>query len=144
MKLQWVLLFSLCFATAFALDGGQWIQVKGGSWEPDAATLSLAGSAVKGALESRIGHKLGATEWRNYSFQYQGWFVPSGRRTIKINAFCADLLSLADRDLQSVDLTDHWLPLTRNGGTGGGSCFFSANYDVATRSISNLKVNAPK
>ena len=141
MKRLWLVPLCFCLGTAFGLDAGEWIQVKGGSWEPDSVTLATAEPVLRRALEAHLGHKLDSTQWQKYSFQYQGWFEPSGRHTVKINAFCADLAALAAKEFHSpFDFTAHWY---RSRG-GGGSCFFSANYDVASRSVSNLKVNAPK
>jgi hypothetical protein len=141
MKRPLFVLLSICFAAAFAIERGEWIQVKGGSWEPAAATLFVAGTKLRSALESRIGHKVSATQWRNYAFQYQGTLTSQGQRTIHLTAFCADLVSQATKEFGSnVDLAAKWLPTNM----GGGSCFFSANYDVAHGSITDLEVAAPK
>jgi hypothetical protein len=139
MKRFLLVLLSITSAT-FAQGGGEWVQVKGGSWEPDAATLSIAESKLRSALESQIGHKVSATQWHRYAFQYQGTLTSQGQRTIHLNALCADLLALAAKDFRTTyDLTANWL---RTG--GGGSCFFSANYDVANGSVTDLEVNGPK
>ena len=141
MKRPLFVLLSICFAAAFAVERGEWIQVKGGSWEPAAATLFVAGSKLRSALESRIGHKVIATQWRNYAFQYQGTFTSQGQRTIHLTAFCADVITHATKEFGSnFDFTVEWLPTNM----GGGSCFISANYDVAHGSVTDLKVAAPK
>jgi hypothetical protein len=140
MKRLLLVLLSISSAT-LAQVGGEWIQVKGGSWEPADATLFVAASKLRSALESRIGHKVSATQWRNYAFQYQGTFTSQGQRTIHLTAFCADLVAHATKELGSnFDFTAKWLPTNM----GGGSCFFSANYDVARGSVTDLKVAAPK
>ena len=127
-------------SAAFAQGGGEWFQVTGGSWVPDAATLSIAGRKLRSALESRLGGKVSETQWRRYSFQYQGTFTSQGQRAIHLNAFCEDLLALVGKEWQSkYDFTGHWLHAG-----GGGSCFFSANYDVAHGSVTDLEVNPSK
>ena len=107
-------------SAAFAQGAGEWVQVKGGSWEPDAATLSITESKLRSALGSRIGHKVSPTQWHRYVFQYQGILTPQGLHIIHLNALCADLLALAAKDFHATyDFTADWL---RSG--GGGSCFF--------------------
>jgi hypothetical protein len=128
-------------SAAFAQGAGEWIQVQAGSWEPAAATLSVAKSELRSALESRIGHKVSATQWRNYAFQYQGILTSQGQRAIHLTAFCADVVAQATKEFGSnFDLTAKWIPTNM----GGGSCFISANYDVAHGLVTDLKVAPPK
>jgi len=124
----------------FAHSGGEWFQVKGGAWEPDAATLSIAESKLRSAMG--FGHnKASAIQWHRYLYQYQGTLAPQGRRTIHLEALCADLRELAAKELGTTyDLTAKWVPTNM----GGGSCFVSANYDVAHGSVTDLKVAAPE
>jgi len=113
-----------------------WTEVMGGSWQPDAPVLSKAETALMKRLGARLGHKVTVAEWQSYSFQYQGHTTPSAHRTIEINAFCS---ILPEEWRAHFDLTREWVRVF-----GGGECFFRANYDSTTGTVSDFKVNAPK
>lgn len=133
-----IVLAGICTA-ACAQAAGAWIQVKGGSWEPNAVTLSIAKSKLRHALELHIGHKVSSTQWHRYSFQYKGLLAPQGQRLIHLNAFCADVFAADEKGVQSkFDLTTAWVH------GFGGLCFFSGTYNVADSSIADLEVNAPQ
>jgi hypothetical protein len=130
-------LICICLGSAFARDLSQWVQVRGGSWEPDATVLSSAQSELKRSFESYLGHPVSAEKWRGYTFQYQGQLTSERQKLIRVNAVSIRIL---ERSLsgKSLDLRNDWLRVF-----DGGDYFFSANYDVSRNSITELHVNGP-
>lgn len=123
----------LACAAVLAFDGGEWFEVAGGAWEPDVATMRMAKADLKTHMDGYFGHTLTRSEWGAYSFQYQGTSDASGRRLIHMNAFRKQGL-----DTKHWDFKHKWLRVDH-----GGSWFFQADFDPATRSIIDVVVNSP-
>jgi hypothetical protein len=132
-RLRFLVLCLTACAAVLALDGGEWFEVAGGAWEPDAATIRMAKPYLKEHMDGYFGHKLTRSEWGAYSFQYQGTSDATGRHLIHINAFRKQGL-----DSKQWDFKHKWLRVDR-----GGSWFFQADFDPATGSIINVAVNSP-
>lgn len=131
--LQFLVLCLVAPVAVLALDGGEWFEVAGGAWEPDAPTIEMAKTLLKAHMDGYFRHKLTRSEWGAYSFQYQGTSDPSGRHLIHVNAFRMEGL-----DSTQWDFSHKWLRVG-----GGGSWFFQADFDPETRSIINVLVNNP-
>ncbi len=110
-----------------------WIEVCGGSWKPDAAVLAKAKTSLRNSLAPQL--KISAAAWRRYWFQYQGSLAATGHRIIAISAF----RDLPEEWRGNFDLTREWVQVL-----GGGSCYFSANYDLTAGLILDLKVAVAK
>jgi hypothetical protein len=114
-------------ASAYALDGERWVQVKGGSWDPTPAALTEIETALKPALALAARNRGRLPDWREYLFQYQGRKTLLGRQFVYVNAFCSH---------ENGDLAEDWVTVL-----DGGACYFSAKYDPITKRIYDLAVN---
>ncbi|MCF7966192.1 MAG: hypothetical protein K9L79_11725 [Methylobacter tundripaludum] len=125
------------FATsAVGFDRQHWIQVAGGSWEPDDTILTKADAKLKHKFQSHVRYVGPGDRWEDYTFQYQGSKLPTGQKIIAINAFCSNI---PEEWLAHFKLTSEWVRIF-----GGGGCLFRAYYDSTTDKIFDLRVNAPK
>ena len=107
------------WVTMFAIAVGSWLQVPGGDWQPSPEVMREVGDGLRAAAEAesaRTGHAM--QHWADYSFQFQG-MVEQGRRQVVVAASCRPLAEDASR---------HWLVVM-----DGGTCFFEATYDPATK-----------
>jgi len=137
MRSAVVTLLLLWASAAVSLERGEWVKVSGGSWRPDAAALSAAKTRIHDRwLEYWHGDSDGFS-WDRYSFQYQGVTSASGQRVVHVNAFCADAETFNAH--ATFDYAHQWLRAF-----GGGPCFFRADFDPSTNSVTNFQVNANK
>ena len=115
--------------TSAAHAGGAWIQVSGGAWNPDDATMKQVSTGLQAYTEAAArleGHDL--RPWSEYSFQYQGR-VSEGQRYIYVLGLCA---TVGDPDLHSsfYEVLD------------GGSCFFGLTFDPKHQRDEDFRINA--
>ena len=110
-----------------------WIEVCGGSWKPNAVILAKAKSSLRKAVVPQL--KVSNAVWRRYLIQYQGSVATNGQRIITISAF----RDLPEEWRGNFDLTRDWVQVL-----GGASCYFSANYDPASGTILDLRVDTAK
>ena len=99
-----------------------WLEVPGGAWQVDEATLQT----TQASLESRFreeGDRRGNTlpSWDSYTFQFQGR-VLEGRRLVFVNASCTPPPEDAARE---------WVVAA-----DGGECYFTAYVDPESGVIS--------
>lgn len=130
------LILSLNAMTTYALESGQWVEVAGGMWSPDSTTISSVQDQVHKHFANYLHGKLDWFKWERYAFQYQGITTEDGKKLIRINAFCTDLV---DSFQMKFDYSHNWLVVF-----GGGPCFFKGDLDVEKSSFESFKVNAPK
>ena len=118
-----MLMFTLIAAAA--LVAGSWINVPGGTWNPNAETVAEAQAKLKSYVVAQAAsNELTLRPWATYTFQYQGQEkafklrtrVLSKRRVIFINAFCSAVPSYAHTEFVSI--------------SDGGTCYFRAYYDT--------------
>jgi hypothetical protein len=112
-------MFSALAAIAIAV--GSWLQVPGGTWQPDATVVAGARAQLPTYAKQQASSKgLSLRTWSSYTFQYQGRTLPkSGHRVVYVNAFCTPPPSYAAQEF--VRITD------------GGTCYFEAYYDPASK-----------
>ncbi len=108
----------------------KWIEVGGGDWHPAAQDLSALEQALKSALPAAAKHHGRPSSWEKYWFQYQGQKSVSGSQVIHVNAFC-------DAQSHYTNMHNRWLYVS-----GGGACYFQADYDPASSQLSNMQVNS--
>jgi len=118
-----------------AADESRWVEVKGGTWKVDAATVQDLKAGIVAFVEtdndpnsesSQKNIKGLQQRWKNYSVQYQG-AKRNGTRVVFLNALC----SQGERDLDKgfVRIYD------------GGDCYFVLNYDPQAKKFSDLWIN---
>jgi hypothetical protein len=119
---------------------------RSGYWAPDAETIKALEDALAPALQRALDEKKKRTRnasWNpsagDYYRQYMG--IRVGRRqVVYINGFDKGYAERLARTRP--ELTDSWRTTAVNVCDGGAS-FFGAEYDPATRQISNVRFNGP-
>jgi hypothetical protein len=124
-----VALSLICTTAVAAIDPSKWIEVKGGSWKPDATMLSEIERALKSAVPIAAVNRGAMPPWTAYTFQFQGRSQVMGPRYIVINAFCEG--SRNDSTLKTT-----WVRVF-----DGGPCYFSAQYEPDSKRLYDLVVN---
>jgi hypothetical protein len=118
-------MLSTLLAVAIAI--GSWVQVPGGSWDPDPASVADAKTKLRPyATEQARLRKSKLPAWNEYTFQYHGREI-DGHKLIYVNAFCIDPPD--DIRKQMVFVFD------------GGNCFFSAYYDPINKTFTSIRFN---
>lgn len=123
-----------CSAPAVATDTGvRWVSVAGGSWSPQAETVSRIKRELEHYVKARakLENKI-LRDWNTYIFQYQGQ-EENGKQFVFINAFCT-----ATNILESMEnRLNKELVLVKD----GGACSFSLKYDKEKHSFYELWFN---
>src|SRR5277367_5108247 len=127
MRTLVVLLTLLVSPFAHPITASQWVEVGGGAWHPDSATLSKLKAALMPAVTVASKDRGQLRKWSDYAFQYQGRKLLLGEPYVFVNAFC---------ETASVDVRSAWVEVL-----DGGTCYFSAKYDPKTNRVYDVQVN---
>ncbi len=119
----------LGFAFSASAAENHWVKVDGGTWIPDAKTVSRIKGQIEPFVRARAeseGRRIG--EWRAYTFQYQG-YEENGKKLIFVNAFCS---GGEPRQLnkQLIIVND-----------AAGTCSFNLSYEVDKDMLTGLLIN---
>jgi hypothetical protein len=107
----------------------QWIEVEGGLWTPNDATMVSISDAMQAVAESSAqGYRRELHPWSEYLFQYQGRMTGT-TPYVYIKALCR---TPADVDLRK----------TFYESTDDGSCFFGMTYDARRARFDSFEMNA--
>ena len=132
MKLSFrilLIVMTFCFAASVnAQPENRWFEVEGGSWIPDAKSISR----IQQEIESFVGNEANSLgrelrPWRLYTFQYQGQ-EENGEKVIFVNAFCSRGGHKA-LNKEMVRVQD------------GGTCYFSLKYRPLNNQFFGLLIN---
>jgi hypothetical protein len=127
MRALVVLLTLLVSTFAHPISASQWVEVGGGAWHPDSATLPKLEAALMPAVTVAAKGRGPMRKWSDYTFQYQGRKSSLGKAYVFVNAFCATA---------GVDVRSTWVEVF-----DGGTCYFSAKYDPKTNRVYDVQVN---
>ena len=123
-----VVLLVLSVSTfAHAIIASQWVEVSGGAWHPDSATLPKLEAALMPAVTVASKGRGQMRKLSDYTFQYQGRKSLLGKPYVFVNAFCGTA---------SVDVRSTWVEVF-----DGGTCYFSAKYDATANRVYDVQVN---
>ena len=112
---------------ASAVNLAAWLEVRGGSWTPDAAMLSQLDDLLKPAVQTAAKNRGRMPPWSQYHFQYQGRTSLLGHKYVYVNAFCEDSVN---------DVSGDWVTVL-----DGGACYFSAKFDPEAKRVYEVAVN---
>ena len=127
MRALAVLLTLYLPTVAQAFDQSQWVEVSGGAWHPDTASLAKLETALMPAVNAASMNRGAMRAWNSYTFQYQGRESLLKISYVFVNAFCG---------ASNVDARKTWVEVF-----DGGTCYFSAKYDPKGGRIYDVRVN---
>ena len=124
------LLFLTVSFGARAEDHANWYQVRDGKWEVPAAVVTDIYPLLQASADKAPPlHVL--RPMSDFTVQYQGVVIDNNVRLVRLNGACAAM----GRSPQA--LRDSWLIVF-----DGGTCYFQATYDPATKRIVSFQFNA--
>jgi hypothetical protein len=132
-------MISLFAAATIAL--GTWIHVPGGTWVPSSKTVHAAASKLEQAVKEQAGSEhRSLSKWSGYTFQYQGRTLQvQGHehkrvKVIFVYGFCPQ--PQAVREWLAKHAHEEFLLVN-----DGGTCYFRAYYDPATKKYLGIIFN---
>ncbi len=110
---------------------GDWIEVRGGAWSVDTGTYVDMASRVQKAADTAPKAEAKSVPLDSYTMQYQGQMQGS-TKVIHVMGVCKVEEAMARK------MTSQWNVAAASGGT----CYFEADYNPASKSFTKFSFNA--
>lgn len=112
---------------AAAIAVGSWIHTPGGTWTPDASTMTAVKSAMRGEIARQLKASHATLErGSEYTYQYQG-ITLDGYRLVLIMGSCTPLAERHRKGIQRI--------------ADGGTCYFQAYFDPKRKRFAGFQFN---